>query len=261
MVYKKWDLLILRQLIDGPLAFGKLKEKLPGISDHVLNENLKKLTKWGLIEKEIATRPLRKATLGKVAGRGEPYRILQSGVTTLNYYQNVLGVRRDQSFKIKNGIFIPLPLLKDKKTLEIPVSQQAQSDDKLFEEKVLGIPVDGLLISDNINLKKAMKKSSNEFKAHIINLVNYLTNEMVLQKTLDKTVPDLDKQGFKANLLSNKRRYDCFFMLSIFFDGHTFFLNCDWKKIIEEAEKLDNQEKDMIENMRKKSNASLFKVN
>ena len=48
-----WSLLILRDLIDGPMRFNALKRSLDGVSSKVLSERLDELREAGVVEKKV----------------------------------------------------------------------------------------------------------------------------------------------------------------------------------------------------------------
>src|SRR6476469_3562781 len=48
---KRWTGLIVQLLIEGPLRFGELAERLEVVSDRMLSERLKELEQEGLVER------------------------------------------------------------------------------------------------------------------------------------------------------------------------------------------------------------------
>ena len=54
MLGGKWKLLILHQLLQGPLSFAGLKASLPDISDKILAQELKLLARNRLIVRELS---------------------------------------------------------------------------------------------------------------------------------------------------------------------------------------------------------------
>lgn len=52
-VTNRWTFLILWSLRAGPLRFFELRETVEGISERVLSENLKKITREGLVERHV----------------------------------------------------------------------------------------------------------------------------------------------------------------------------------------------------------------
>lgn len=57
-VTNRWTFLILWCLRAGPLRFYELRDTVEGVSERVLSENLKKLARYGLVERHVeATRP------------------------------------------------------------------------------------------------------------------------------------------------------------------------------------------------------------
>jgi DNA-binding HxlR family transcriptional regulator len=47
-----WTLLIIKELLDGPLRFNKIKEKIPEITNRTLSARLKKLCLEGVLERK-----------------------------------------------------------------------------------------------------------------------------------------------------------------------------------------------------------------
>jgi DNA-binding HxlR family transcriptional regulator len=47
---ERWALLVVRELLDGPLRYGQLQERLPGLSTARLADRLRELTAAGLVE-------------------------------------------------------------------------------------------------------------------------------------------------------------------------------------------------------------------
>ena len=56
----RWTLLLVEALLDGPLRFGDLQERLEGIAPNVLSERLRRLEREGLVLAEpYSERPRR----------------------------------------------------------------------------------------------------------------------------------------------------------------------------------------------------------
>lgn len=53
LIGNKWKLLILQNLISSPCRFTELKNRVPGISQKVLSENLRALENDGIILREV----------------------------------------------------------------------------------------------------------------------------------------------------------------------------------------------------------------
>lgn len=53
IIGKRWTGLILKVLIDGPLRFNELAERLQVVSDRMLSERLKELEAEGVIERRV----------------------------------------------------------------------------------------------------------------------------------------------------------------------------------------------------------------
>jgi DNA-binding HxlR family transcriptional regulator len=53
LLSKRWALLIVMELLPGPLLFSGLKNHLDGISDPILSERLKDLVREGIIERHV----------------------------------------------------------------------------------------------------------------------------------------------------------------------------------------------------------------
>lgn len=52
---RRWTTLILKILMNGPLRFSELAERLEVVSDRVLSERLKELENEGLLERRVST--------------------------------------------------------------------------------------------------------------------------------------------------------------------------------------------------------------
>lgn len=50
----RWNALVLWHLTDGPLRYGELQARLPGITPKVLGERLTGLTRRGLLAREVS---------------------------------------------------------------------------------------------------------------------------------------------------------------------------------------------------------------
>lgn len=55
---ERWAMLIVRELLLGPLRFSDLKTNLPGISAKVLSERLESLGQWGVLTRRQTPPPL-----------------------------------------------------------------------------------------------------------------------------------------------------------------------------------------------------------
>ena len=53
LIWNKWKLLILRNLLDRPWRFNELLRSIPGISQKVLTDNLRALEKDGIITRTV----------------------------------------------------------------------------------------------------------------------------------------------------------------------------------------------------------------
>lgn len=53
LIGNKWKLLIIRNLLRGPLRFTQLRNTIPGISQKVLTDNLRALEEDGLVDREV----------------------------------------------------------------------------------------------------------------------------------------------------------------------------------------------------------------
>ncbi|HEV3228333.1 MAG TPA: helix-turn-helix domain-containing protein [Solirubrobacteraceae bacterium] len=75
----RWTLLLIAALLEGPLRFGELQERLPGIAPNVLSQRLRHLQQQGLVLTEAySARPPR--FVYELSSRGhelaEPLRLL-----------------------------------------------------------------------------------------------------------------------------------------------------------------------------------------
>ena len=69
LIGKRWNGIIIYQLINGPLRYYELLDKVTGISDRLLTERLRELEKEGLVIKEVDPSNARKVQ----------YRLTESG--------------------------------------------------------------------------------------------------------------------------------------------------------------------------------------
>lgn len=53
LVKGKWTTMVIRELLEGPLRFGVLRERLGGVSARALSETLQSMAASGLIEREF----------------------------------------------------------------------------------------------------------------------------------------------------------------------------------------------------------------
>ena len=67
----RWTLLLVEALLDGPLRFGDLQERLQGIASNVLSERLRRLEGEGLLVAEPYSDRPRRFVYALTAGGGE----------------------------------------------------------------------------------------------------------------------------------------------------------------------------------------------
>lgn len=60
VVGERWTLLIVRDLVFGPLRFSELRDGLPGLAPNLLSERLRFLVGTGLVSREAAAPPARR---------------------------------------------------------------------------------------------------------------------------------------------------------------------------------------------------------
>ncbi|HKG34900.1 MAG TPA: helix-turn-helix domain-containing protein [Solirubrobacterales bacterium] len=53
LVGKRWSGAIVWALGDGPVRFGELSRRVPGVSDRLLSRRLRELEDWGLVERSV----------------------------------------------------------------------------------------------------------------------------------------------------------------------------------------------------------------
>ena len=53
LIGNKWELLIIRNLLDRPQRFTELKNGVPGISQKVLTDNLRAMESDGIVSREV----------------------------------------------------------------------------------------------------------------------------------------------------------------------------------------------------------------
>lgn len=69
----KWNLRILRLLLDGPTRFSYLKESIPGLAASVLSRRLDHLINCGIVERVNLPEPAKRSAYG-LTSEGEPVR-------------------------------------------------------------------------------------------------------------------------------------------------------------------------------------------
>jgi DNA-binding HxlR family transcriptional regulator len=57
IIAKRWTALIIRVLMDNPMRFNELAERLSVVSDRVLSERLKELEQEKIVERRVSTEP------------------------------------------------------------------------------------------------------------------------------------------------------------------------------------------------------------
>jgi DNA-binding HxlR family transcriptional regulator len=70
LVGERWTLLILRELLLGPLRYSDLLESLPGIGTNLLAKRLQDLEEAGIVERQVLPRPA-SATVYSLTHQGE----------------------------------------------------------------------------------------------------------------------------------------------------------------------------------------------
>jgi DNA-binding HxlR family transcriptional regulator len=53
LISKKWDLIVIRFLLDGPKRFVELKAEIPEVSSKSLSATLKQLSSNGMIDRKV----------------------------------------------------------------------------------------------------------------------------------------------------------------------------------------------------------------
>lgn len=53
LISDKWNILIIRDLLDGTKRFGELKKSVTGISQKVLTANLRQMEERGLVNRKV----------------------------------------------------------------------------------------------------------------------------------------------------------------------------------------------------------------
>ncbi len=53
LIGKKWDLIVIRYLLDGPKRFVELKAEIPDVSSKSLSATLKQLNSKGMIQRKV----------------------------------------------------------------------------------------------------------------------------------------------------------------------------------------------------------------
>ena len=53
IVGNRWNLLIVRELLPGPLRYGELKASLPGVASNLLAERLRTMEETGVVERVL----------------------------------------------------------------------------------------------------------------------------------------------------------------------------------------------------------------
>jgi len=53
LVGRKWDLIVIRYLLDGPKRFADLKTSIPDVSSKSLSATLKELSQKGMVDRKV----------------------------------------------------------------------------------------------------------------------------------------------------------------------------------------------------------------
>ena len=53
LVGKRWSGAILWAMVGGPVRFGELGRRVPGVSDRLLSQRLRELEDWNLVERSV----------------------------------------------------------------------------------------------------------------------------------------------------------------------------------------------------------------
>ena len=53
LIGKRWSGAIVWALGEGPVRFGELSRRVPGVSDRLLSQRLRELEDWGLVERNV----------------------------------------------------------------------------------------------------------------------------------------------------------------------------------------------------------------
>lgn len=56
LIGRRWNGVVLQHLLGGPLRFGEVRERIPGITDAMLSQRLKELEAAGVVERIASTR-------------------------------------------------------------------------------------------------------------------------------------------------------------------------------------------------------------
>jgi DNA-binding HxlR family transcriptional regulator len=76
IVGDRWNLLIVRELLPGPLRYGQLKSSLPGVASNLLAERLKTLEAAGVVERQLGDTGVRYGLTPWGTGLREPMEAL-----------------------------------------------------------------------------------------------------------------------------------------------------------------------------------------
>ena len=57
VIARRWTTLIIKLLMDSPMRFNELAERLDVVSDRVLSERLKELEQEKIVERRVVTEP------------------------------------------------------------------------------------------------------------------------------------------------------------------------------------------------------------
>ncbi len=53
IIGRKWALIVIHNLLDGPLGFNELKRRIPGVSSKMLSNSLTLLSKQEIVERQV----------------------------------------------------------------------------------------------------------------------------------------------------------------------------------------------------------------
>jgi DNA-binding HxlR family transcriptional regulator len=55
LIGRRWNGVILQELLDGPLRFSELRDRIPRITDVMLTQRLKELETAGLVDRSVSS--------------------------------------------------------------------------------------------------------------------------------------------------------------------------------------------------------------
>lgn len=178
VVGDRWNLLIVRELLPGPLRYGELKSSLPGVASNLLAERLRTLESAGVVERRLGDAGVLYGLTPWGAELREPMEALGTWAIPL-----LATGRGDDAFRPR-WLVLALPAILRGRTAVPPVE--------------IGFDVEGLLIVLRINEDGPSARIGSDLKPETV-----LTAEPEIVVSLVAGALSVDQALASGTLLGN----------------------------------------------------------